>query len=353
MMKKVIVSVTNDLVTDQRVQRVCNSLMEWGYDILLVGRKLPESMNYNKPYQYKRMKLLFKRKFLFYAEFNFRLFVFLLFHKADILVSNDLDTLPANYLASKVKRCKIVFDSHEYFSETPEVYKRKFVRAFWLLIEKRFIRNLNGYYTVSQSVANIYKKKYNIDFEVIRNVPLQIKNKISTYISEPFIIYQGSVNVGRGLELIIKAMPLLRPLQLVIAGDGPEIGKLKDLTASLLLQDTVKFTGRLLPEELQEITYQAIAGISIEEPTGLSYISCLPNKLFDYIHAGIPVLVSNLPEMKALVTHYKIGLILEERSIEKMAENVKTLITDQDKRLTLEKKSCHCSSGTLLGKRIA
>jgi glycosyltransferase involved in cell wall biosynthesis len=330
-MKKIIVSVTNDLVTDQRVQRICHSLNQLGYSVVLVGRRLPGTIVIDVPYPCKLIKLFFNKNFLFYAEFNLRLFLFLLLSKADILLANDLDTLPANFLASKIKRKTLVFDSHEYFSETPEVYKRGFVRKFWLFLEKLTIKRCDAYYTVSQSVANIYKEKYNIDFEVIRNVPFQnIEQQIQ---SDPdLIIYQGAVNEGRGLELMLQAMAISPQLRFLIVGDGPELQKIKSLAAFYKVDERATFTGRLLPHELKAITPKASVGISIEEPLGMSYLAALPNKLFDYIQAGIPVIVSDFPEMKNLVTQYNVGLVLEDRSPEGLSKVLNFMLNNKQQR---------------------
>ena len=134
--KKVIISVTNDLVSDQRVHKVATSLMKFNYDVLLVGRKLIESLPVNRYYKTKRMRLIFRRSALFYAAYNFRLFCLLLFRKVDILLSNDLDTLPANYMISKLRNKTLIYDSHEYFTEVPELISRPRTRSFWLKLEK-------------------------------------------------------------------------------------------------------------------------------------------------------------------------------------------------------------------------
>ncbi len=135
-MKRIIVSVTNDLTTDQRVAKVCDTLTKMGFSVLLIGRKLKNSENINRNYKIVRFRLLFNKGFLFYAEYNLRLFFKLLFLKKDVLLSNDLDTLLPNYLIHKIFKTKLVYDSHELFTEVPELTNRPFVQKFWLTIEK-------------------------------------------------------------------------------------------------------------------------------------------------------------------------------------------------------------------------
>ena len=124
MPKKVILSVTNDLSFDQRVDKMCNTLYNLGFEVKLIGRFLPESKPLERVYQTKRIKLFFTKGALFYAFFNFRLFFVLIFSKVDIYHSNDLDTLLANYLAAKIRRKELVYDSHEYFLGVPEIQDR-------------------------------------------------------------------------------------------------------------------------------------------------------------------------------------------------------------------------------------
>ena len=135
-MKRILISVTNDLTTDQRVEKACEVLSEIGYDVLLVGRKLKKSLPIQRNYKTIRFRLLFNVGFLFYAEFNIRLFIFLLFTKKDLLFSNDVDTLLPNYIISKLQNKKLVFDSHELFSEIPELVHKKRVKNVWLFLEK-------------------------------------------------------------------------------------------------------------------------------------------------------------------------------------------------------------------------
>ncbi|MFN3874759.1 MAG: glycosyltransferase, partial [Flavobacteriales bacterium] len=166
---RAIVCVTNDLSTDNRVHRTCIVLRELGYEVLLVGRLLPGSLPLQRPYATKRMRLLFRKGPLFYAEYNLRLFLLLLFRKADLLVANDLDTLLACFLAQG--RRALVYDSHEYFTEVPELQGR-FARRVWLAIERWIFPKLKHVITVNDSIAREYKGRYGNQVAVVRNIPM-------------------------------------------------------------------------------------------------------------------------------------------------------------------------------------
>lgn len=348
MKKKVIISVTTDLYSDQRVHKTCLSLVSMGYDVHVIGRRLKGNNFYNsfttheKPYVVKRFNLFFKKGFLFYMTFNIRLFFFLLFNKFDVLLSNDLDTLLPNFIVSKIKKKPLVYDSHELFTETPELINRYLVKSFWMFIEKRIFPRLDYVITVSDYMASFYCKKYNKQITVIRNVPFKLNNDshalsqnmvfFKRVLSESLgrkVIYQGSLNKDRGIELMIESMDYIHAT-LFIVGDGDVKVKLEKLVQELSLGRKVKFIGRVSFSELKEITVNMDLGLSFEEDVCLAYKYSLPNKIFDYIHADIPVLVSDLPEMSSLVNHYKIGEVLKSRSSENVAFQINDILSKKE-----------------------
>jgi hypothetical protein len=176
--KKVILSVTNDLTSEQRVHKVCLFLLKKGFEVTMVGRLRRKNLPLEKrPYATKRMFLFFERGPLFYAEYNFRLFFYLLFHKADVLVANDLDTLLANYIASKFKGSVLVHDSHEYFTGVPELEGRNFAKGMWKRIERWIFPKLRSIYTVNGSIASLYKEEYGKEVKVVRNFPFLVQKQ--------------------------------------------------------------------------------------------------------------------------------------------------------------------------------
>ncbi|MAQ69642.1 MAG: glycosyl transferase group 1 [Flavobacteriales bacterium] len=333
-MKKVIISVTNDLNTDQRVDKVANSLLDNGFSVLLVGRKI---RNFSSPlisrsYDCHRFSLIFDKGFLFYLEFNIRLFFFLFFKKSDILLSNDLDTLLPNFLVSKLKRKKLVYDSHELFVEVPELIHRPIVKRVWLLLEQFCLPRIRYSYTVSTSIANYYHEKYNINMSVVRNFPFYQKIDVSTLVNDKKIIYQGAVNQDRGVDLMIAAMQYV-DAKLYIAGTGDVLDQMVDYVIKLNLDKKVIFLGQVPFQKLSKITQSASLGLSFEEDTCLAYRYSLPNKIFDYIHAEIPVLISNLPEFISVIKKYDVGMVLSSRDPKEVASQINTLISSDRKHM--------------------
>ena len=332
-MKRVYISVINDLATDQRVGRTAKLLTEQGFDVSCLGRRLRHSPELkNSPFRIRRYRMLFTRGPLFYACFNFRLLMTLLFSKRpSLLISNDLDTLPANFLAGRFRRVPLIYDSHELFTQVPELIHRKTVQTIWKWIEYKLLPKLRYAVTVSYSIATIYRRLYGTRFRVVRNVPerLEYSPRKESREKKQLIIYQGAMNMGRGLELMIDAMQFLPDAHLLMVGSGDIEKDLKQRVLKRDVANRVEFRGRLLPDELVKLTMAADLGISLEEDLGLNYRYSLPNKLFDYIQCRVPVLCSALPEMSRIVDSYGIGISTRERDPETIAGIIRYMLKER------------------------
>lgn len=351
MSARAIVSVTNDLYTDQRVHKVCTFLVAQGYDVLLVGRKRTSSIKLPpRAYSTHRMKLLFETGAKFYAFFNLRLFFFLLFRKADVLVSNDLDTLLANYMASKFKRkTRLVYDSHEYFTEVPELTSRPKVQKVWLRIEEWIFPKLKDVYTVNGSIAEIYSEKYNKRIRIVRNISplwvgkeLQSKKVLGIPENVPLIILQGAgINVERGAEEAIEAMKFVDAV-LMIVGDGDVVPQLKKYVASEgePLSEKVLFFGKQPYDVMMNYTTYADIGLTLDKPNSLNYALSLPNKIFDYMHTNTAVIATEIKEVAKVVRTHDIGVVLTEFTVQNLAKALNELISD---RKRLDKFHANCA----------
>ena len=336
-MKRVIVSVINDLSTDQRVHKTCKTIHALDFEVMLVGRKQRNSLPLrSRRYHTKRMFLFFEKGALFYIEYQIRLFFYLLFQRSDVLVSNDLDTLLPNYLISKLKRKPLVYDTHELFCEVPELQNRPFKRKLWKAIERHIFPKLKYVFTVNESIATIYREEYKVDIHVVRNVPLfylqdspvrRTKRELGIPEDKKIILLQGAgININRGAEEAVQAMQYLDNAVLLIIGSGDVIEYLKSLTNELNLGSKVLFIGKLPFQELRQYTQQADLGLTLDKPSNLNYKFSLPNKLFDYIHAGVPVLSSNLPEIQKIIYTYNIGECIDGHDPQSIAKKISTML---------------------------
>jgi len=332
MQKTAIVCVTNDLCTDQRVNKTCMTLQKCGYWVKEIGRLLPESLPLERPYFTVRKKLWFRKGPLFYTEFNIRLFLYLLTAKVDLIFANDLDTLPAAYLASKIRHKKLIFDAHELFPEVPELVNRALIKYIWQKIEDLIFPHLTNSVTVCKSISDYYKHKYNIQMSVVRNIPyyhnsIEVKAKIH-FPNKKIILYQGALNTGRGLEMVLDAMPFVLDAMLVIIGDGDIFQQLVKRTKTLKIEDKVHFVGKVSGDKLYEYTPAASIGLCLLENKGLNYYYSLPNRIFDYLQAGVPVLATRFPEISNIVETYKTGILIDHYEPTYLAEVINDMLAN-------------------------
>ena len=339
--KKILVSVTNDINNDQRVHKICTSLLKMNFNVTVIGRKRNDSVVLERDYSTHRFNLIFNSGALFYAEYNLRLFFYLLFHRCSVLLANDLDSLLANHLASIIKRVPVVYDSHEYYTEVPELSGRPLVKNIWTAIERICLPKAKKMYTVNESIANLYREKYNKKVDVVRNVPPVFiseikdinkeKERLGLPLEKKLLIIQGTgINVDRGVEEAVQAMQFVSDALLLIIGSGDVIPMLKKMVMDLRLNEKVKFIAKVPFEELANYTAVCDVGLSLDKDTNMNYRYSLPNKLFNYIQAGVAVLASDLVEVAKIVKDYKVGVIVINHNPLHIAEKLKYLIENDD-----------------------
>jgi glycosyltransferase involved in cell wall biosynthesis len=318
---RVAFSITNCICHDQRVMKIAETLSKLDCQVTIIGRKSDDCCDTNNiPFRTKRFRMWIKRGFLFYKFFNIRLFFFLLFKNYDLLVSNDLDTLLPNFLISKLKHLPLVYDSHEYFTGVPEIQNRPFVKWVWKSIEKMIFPRLIHVMTVSDSIAIQYKNEYGTRPLTVRNcskksdaiLPFS-KEELGLKKDHLILILQGTgINIDRGGEELIEAVNKTDNVSLLIAGSGDILDFLRKKVIELNLSGRIKFFPKVPWDRLMRFTKSADAGLSLDKDTNINYKFSLPNKLFDYISAGIPVIAGNLPEVTKIITENKCGIIIHE-----------------------------------------
>jgi len=312
-----------------------------GFEVTLVGRRKKNSLALDtRNYRMHRFKMLFEKGPLFYGFFNFRLFFYLLFKKANLLFANDLDTLLPNYLISKLKGIPLIYDSHEYFTGVPELTGRPFVQKIWKQIEKSIFPKLKHVITVNSSIADLYKTEYGKVLTIVRNIPethtetkLKTREDLGLPLNKQLIILQGSgINIQRGSEEALEAMQYIENALLLIVGDGDVIPLLKQKAQSDVFKNKVLFVPKQSPENLFQYTANADLGLTLDKDTNINYRYSLPNKLFDYIHAQIPVLASPLLEVKKIIDEFQIGCCIDNHGPKHIAEKIHYMLSDAKAR---------------------
>lgn len=337
--KIAFVSVINDLVTDNRVNKTCMALIECGYDVTLVGRKLSNSLPIpNWTFKTIRLKMIFKKGPAFYFFFNFRLFFVGLINKTDLFYANDLDTLAPMFLLSKLKKKPLIYDSHELFCEVPELKASRIKKSIWQKLEWYIIPKLKTCITVNDSIAKIYEAKYNVPFYIIRNISdfdqsFIPKSRVQLSLPEDkkIILLQGAgINVDRGAEELIDSMEFVQNAVLYIIGSGDVWENLKQkVLFNKNIQNKVVLINKLPKSELINYTFNADIGLSIDKNTNLNYLYSLPNKIFDYIQAEIPILASRLPEIENIILQYKIGDFIDDHNPKTIANKLNEMLYSQ------------------------
>jgi glycosyltransferase involved in cell wall biosynthesis len=203
-----------------------------------------------------------------------------------------------------------------------ELTERPFKRKIWLRIEKWIFPKLKTVITVNESIAEIYSNTYKVPVHVVRNIPSKReisrgldRNELNLNEDDFILIIQGSgLNKDRGIEECILSMKYCEQCILLIVGDGDILPLAKNLVKTNELSETVKFIPRKPYEDLMKITELADLGLLMDKNTNKNHEFALPNKLFDYMHAGTPILSNKLKEIERFIMKYDIGIINEDLS---------------------------------------
>ena len=324
---RIICTVTNDLNYDQRMIRICSTLVEAGYDVTLVGflrRNSPTIID--RPFRQVRLPIIAEQGKLLYIHYWLRLFFFLMTTRADIFCAIDLDTILPVYFASWMRRKKRVYDAHEIFTDLKEVISRPPIHKMWTAIGNFTIPRFPVGYTIGECYADEFEKRYGVKYSIVRNAtvlrPLESPKPHGRY-----ILYQGAVNVGRCFEQLLPAMKMV-DAHLIVCGAGNFYKEAVALADALGLQDKVIFKGYVPPDELRSYTRNAYIGITLFEDTSLSNRLSLANRFFDYMHFAVPQLCIQYPEYERVNNRFEIATLISDTSPEHIASSLNRLLND-------------------------
>ncbi len=308
---------------DRRMQRIADVLIDDGYDVSWVCRSKSKLIA-NKKVRLVVVHPMFSGGVLFYFWYNVLIFIKLIFSKSSLIYAVDMDTVLPCYVACKLKKIKLVFDAHEYFSEVPELQHKKLKQRIWEYLANSICPKIKNNITVSSSLAELFEKKYQTPYTLIRNIPFS-KKKISQSQNKTDIVYLGVINQGRGIELAIQAMPYFPDKKLTIIGGGDLMKEMERLANKLEVNHQVSFLGFVAPEKIHQILSDAWIGINMLDNLSLSYYYSLANKFFDYANANLPSVNMDFPEYRSLMSEYKTGVLAQKYDLSSLKEAIQKL----------------------------
>lgn len=340
--KSVLLTFLGNIHYDSRVTNLYNSFIERGYKVEVVSfdwltKRFKTESGEISIYRLKKGSL----SIFYYLKFSFVLSYRLLSTRAELIFAEDVYTLPFVVLFSKLKKVRICYDSREIFSQLAGLSKKKNVQAFWSWIEKTFIKNVDIIMTTGELDSAYIEKEYNLkETIVIRNLPLvqelsesfDFRKHFNIGDDEKILLYQGVILRGRGLGIIIEILNRLTKCVLVILGDGEYREFYQSVVQEKKLDKKVFFFGKVKQDELLKYTSGADIGLALIENLSLSYYYALPNKIFEYIYCGLPVIASNLPQMKQIIENYNVGLIVNEKNHEDIILAITSLVQNEEKK---------------------
>jgi len=338
--KSVCIAFLGNISFDTRTLNFYKSLKEKGYAVEVICFEWKGNKTAGLPPNVKIYTLNKKKSSIFfYAKFAYKLFINLLKSKAGVFFAEDIYTLPFVCIAAKFKNAKVIYDSRELFGFLAGLKSRRALQKMLASIEKRFIGLANNVIVTGDMDGEFLHEQYGIaNLITIRNLPFLDtaikKNDLHSLYgideNKKILVYQGVILHGRGLRYVFNYLKTYDESVLVVFGDGEQKKFYEDLAVSLGIQKKVIFAGKVPQEELLAYSAGADIGLSLIENISLSYYFALPNKLFEYIMAGLPVIVSNLPQMKQVIANYKVGASVDIYKEEELNDSLHQIITNND-----------------------
>lgn len=341
---RVCVVVLNSIWYDPRVRKQINSYLENGEELFCVGYKcnrydeekvkaIPCSVTIvDKDPRYLGRQRSPIKKVKREKSKDDRLCDAIAAYRPDVIHANDLDTLPAAIKAARKLKCRVVYDSHEICVENHHV--KGFHKIYAALSERRNIKKIDHMISVSHAAAEYFEKKYKIKRPmVLTNCSLLSESVRNEEKNEGFeVLNHGQYYGGRGYDIMIESIPLLierSEIKIALRGFGIMEDELR-ARAKELGDSNVRFYPKVLVQELIPMASKSHVGVAITEDTCLNFRLSVSNKLFEYASAGLPVIMSDIPEHRYLNDKYHFGIVISENSPKAFADAVISLYTDRD-----------------------
>jgi glycosyltransferase involved in cell wall biosynthesis len=319
--KSVCIAFLGNAFNDTRVTNLERSLSNDGIDVKIISFDwtTPEFNSIEgKTSVYKLVKT--GSSLNYYISFARILLKQLRKSNADVFLAGDVYTLPFVYLVSRLKKKRSYYDCRELYPFLAGLRNKKITQTLIKIIERLFIKRVEMVITTGPMDAQFIQHYYKITNPIVlRNLPepkkpsekINLRSQLGINEDEKILLYQGVLFEGRGLEKTIKALKDINNTHLIMLGSGHLKSKLEQLAIEENVADRIHFLGTIPQEKLINYTSEADFGLALIENISLSYYYALPNKMFEYITAGVPVISCMLPQMKDIIDTYKVGWIID------------------------------------------
>lgn len=349
--KTAIITFLGNAYHDSRVVNLIDSLNQVNIDTTTISfdwKTKDFKTQLGKTAVYKLDKS--KSSLAYYFNFIFILIRELFKKKTDIYFAEDIYTLPFVYFFAKLNKGKVFYNSREIYAHLAGLRNKSFVQKIIAKIESGFIRKVDTVLVTGDMDAEYLKESYGINnLFVLRNLPkyktdfsiVDLHEKFNIPKNNKIILYQGVVLEGRGILKVIDLITEIDSVHFVIVGEGEFRQKFENYVNILDYKDRIHFIGAVNHSELLNYTAGADLGLALIENISISYYYALPNKLFEYIMAGVPVLASNLPQMKKVIDEHKVGKYVNMDDDDEIKDTLKNILSDQTQ---LKEFKAHCES---------
>jgi glycosyltransferase involved in cell wall biosynthesis len=345
--------ILNSFEPDSRAKLICSDILSMGWQLDIVATTGGSITNYGGAPIHAIPQSTWPSRKRRFIEYNIRAAAIGKKLKADIYHAVDLDTLWAATKAAKFCNGKVLYESRELYTELLALSGRPIIKNLWRLLEMKTIRRADAVVTINEPIAEELARRYSIKTpEIVMNVaalsspakPIDLRNRFNLAYKQ-ILVYQGILRPGQGILLALELLAHLPETGLVIIGSGPLEAEIKTKITELSLSDRVRLAGRVLPEELAAYTQGADAGLLLMEPLALNNRLALPQKIFQYIAATVPPIVSDLPCLRKIVESDNLGLVLKDSTLAEKSMAIKMFLDgglDNAKKRCLEASKKYC-----------
>jgi glycosyltransferase involved in cell wall biosynthesis len=330
---EVLLPIITDLGIDYRCFKQASSLKKMGYKpIILCDKPNTELGSAWDGFTIKVLTRYSHRKSfkIVFFEFSIRLAFHLLFTRSRLWLVEDCPPLLLVSLMGKLRGRKVIFDAHEIFPESAELENRPWTQFFWTLWQNNGIRLVDKVIAVSPDFIDYFRARFpHKEYFYLPNVPYKSSTRAVNHRdgkSKHVLIHLGFLRKECSLKTLINVIVERDEYELIAVGDGQELKPLRDKVKTMGLENRVQLVGKKPFEQLRNYIRQGDIGIYIIHVAMLNTDLTLPNKMFDYINEGLPVLLGRSRAVSNFLKKYPIGIQVDEESEESVLEGLEAIV---------------------------